>query len=57
MEIRKPKDLTDGELLEQRVLVYREMARLTLYLDAIDAERVERCADNDNDAVIIPLFK
>ena len=57
MDILKPKDLNDGELLEQRVMVFREMARLTLYLDAINAERVERCPEGEQDAEVIPLFR
>lgn len=57
MDILKPKELNDGQLLEQRVLVFREMARLTLYLDAINTERAERCPEGEQDAEVIPLFR
>lgn len=57
MDILKPKDLSDGEILTERVMVIRELARLTLYLDALNAERVERCPEGEQDAEVIPLFR
>lgn len=56
MEIKQPKQLSDGELLRERVMVSREMARLTVYLCAINEERVARCPE-DCDAEVIPLFR
>lgn len=57
MEIKQPKDLTDGEILTERVTVMRELARLTLYLDLLNDERVERCPEGEQDAEVIPLFR
>lgn len=57
MEIKQPKNLTDGEILTERVTVMRELARLTLYLDLLNDERVERCPEGEQDAEVIPLFR